>query len=182
MNGAVALARWARHHGNARSQQIVFGQFEIGAAATEEPREERLKTAVDPIKRVFEAATRLTVHFAYRLLQCRQRLRQVGMLLVEVTLALGLLFVLVDGDQIYGAEPIDLGLQLLNPCLPALLSCIGWKLSYDLLQLELAFAHLLRQPVASGDTLLACDTGLFMCLPDLCDPLLLLSSRLFLSA
>jgi hypothetical protein len=43
VDAAVALARRARHDGDAGLEQVVAGQLQVGVAAAEEPREELLE-------------------------------------------------------------------------------------------------------------------------------------------
>src|SRR5690606_42020489 len=101
MDRAVVLARRPRHDGNAGLEQIVLGELEVRAAAAEQPREEPLEVLVDLVDGFLEARARFAIHPANRLLERRERLRQVLGLLFDDALAARLLL------QRLGRAPVD---------------------------------------------------------------------------
>src|SRR3546814_9007258 len=74
-------------------------EFEVGVAAAEQARIDLLHARVDPVEGVLEAAAGLAVDLADRVLQRVQRGGEVGVLGVEVFLALRGLGVLGDRGQ-----------------------------------------------------------------------------------
>ena len=72
MNRAVALAGRARHHRDARGQQILAGHLEIGMAAAEQLREQALEAGIHVREGLAEAGPRLAVDLANRAFQRRE--------------------------------------------------------------------------------------------------------------
>ena len=69
VNGAVLLARRARHDGHAGVEQVIAGQLQIGVTATKDFREQRLQAVVDLVEGLFKARTGFPVNLANNLLQ-----------------------------------------------------------------------------------------------------------------
>ena len=72
VNGAVALARGARHYGDSGRQQIIPGQVEVGLAAAKEFREQVLEALVHLVVGFLESISRFAVDLADRILERRQ--------------------------------------------------------------------------------------------------------------
>src|SRR5690606_35343103 len=154
---AVALARRPRHDGNAGLEQIVLGELEVRAAAAEQPREEPLEVLVDLVEGFLEARARFAIHPANRLLERRERLRQVLGLLVEVALAARKLLELLDRDQVDRPEALDAVRNALEALLPGGLVRLGRHFREHLRELGPALAHLIREGVAAHQELLTRD-------------------------
>src|SRR5690606_13946843 len=121
VNGAVALARRARHDRHAGGEKIVLGQLERGAAAAEQLREELLESLVQLVEGLLETGPGLAVDFSNYAFEGLQGTHQVGVLGVEVGLALGLLLELVDGDQVDRTDAVDPAADVLESLPPGLL-------------------------------------------------------------
>ena len=100
-DGAVALARRTRHHGDAGFFGLLFRDFEIGVAAAEQTRKFLLQSGIHPIEGVLETRPRLAIDLAHRRFERLQRIGQILALAVQVLLALRLFLELADGRQVH---------------------------------------------------------------------------------
>ena len=93
-------------------------------AAAEQARIQLLHAGVDAVEGVLEAAAGLAVDLADRVFQRFQRGGQVGVLRVQVLLALRGLGVFVDRGQVDRLEPAQLAVEVVDGLLPDLrLAC-----------------------------------------------------------
>src|SRR6185437_9538494 len=97
------------------------------------------------IERVLEAALRLAINLADRVLERGQRVRQVRVLPVQVLLALRLLAELVDRREIDLSQPLDLFGRLEQALLPPGHVCVLRKPRRDRVELETCRGKLLEQ-------------------------------------
>ena len=155
VDGAVAFAGRTRHHGHAGLKQVVVGQFQIGATAAEQFRKKFLEIDVDLVKGVLEQGARFTIHLADRLCQRGQCLGEIGVLLVQVLLAAGLFFVLLDRHQVDRPESLDALKRLLQSGGPLFFRGGGGQARQQIGQRKAAFSHLLDLRVATRQQFLA---------------------------
>jgi hypothetical protein len=74
--------------GDAGVQQVFAGQFQVGMAAAEQAREQLLQTGIDLVEGFLETRARLAVDLADGVFQGLQRLDQIGVLRIQILLAL----------------------------------------------------------------------------------------------
>ena len=107
-----ALAGRARHDRHAGVEQVLAGEFQVGVAAAEQARIQLLHAGVDAVEGVLEAAAGLAVDLADRVFQRFQRGGQVGVLRVEVFLALRGFGVFRDRGEVDRLQPAQLGVEI----------------------------------------------------------------------
>src|SRR4051812_30836984 len=106
MNRAVLLAGRPRHHGHASQQYVFAVELEISMASAEESREQPAEPLVRLFEHLLEPGSRLAIDPANCVLECLERFGEVRVLRVEIRLALGLLFELVDRREVDRAEAL----------------------------------------------------------------------------
>src|SRR5690606_13759387 len=111
---ADALTGRSRHDGDARHQQIVAIELQIGMPAAEEAREYAAQPLIGTIERFLEARPRLSIYLANGALEGLERLAQILELRIQVLLPLQLLLVLVDGREVDRPQPLNSPLQSLE--------------------------------------------------------------------
>src|SRR5215472_8193530 len=109
MNGAVLLAGRTCRDGLAGAEIVLAHELEEGMAGADQARKLLAQAGVDALEGILEARTCLAVDAPHGLCQRIERRGEIGELTVEVLLALTLLAQLVDGGEVHGAEPFDVG-------------------------------------------------------------------------
>ena len=135
-NRADALARRARHDGDAGREQVIAGQLQIGVSAAEQTREQLLDAGIDAIERFLEARARFLVDLADRAFERFERGRKVGELRVEIGLALRLFVEFLDRGEIDRFEAPDLLLEIGKLALPLLGLGLGRQRVENLVERE----------------------------------------------
>ena len=102
-----ALARRPRHDRYAGAQQIITGHLEVSRTAAEQARELFLEPAIDVVIGILETRARFLVDPGYCVLERFQRSRHIGMLLINIFLALLLFLVFVDCGKIDRSKTRD---------------------------------------------------------------------------
>src|SRR5690606_19796716 len=143
MNGAVPLAGRPRHDGDARLEEILAVELQIGMAAAEETREEPPQPLIRLVERLLETRAGFPIYLSDRLLERLERFGEIRELRVEVLLALGLLLELVDRGEIDRPKALDLPLDRFERLVPDGRRRILGKLGEDLLELETGLLKLL---------------------------------------
>jgi hypothetical protein len=143
VDGREALARGARHDGNAGVQQIVAGQFQARLAAAEQAPELLSEALVDLVVGRPEHGASLPIDLVHGLLQRLQRRDQVVVLFSEVLAALDQAARLFDGGQVDRTQAFDLPVQGRDRLFPGReigrfrqFRCEGLRIQATLLQLR----------------------------------------------
>ena len=129
--------------------------------AAEQAREFLLQAGVHLLEGLLEARAGLFVDLAHRLLERAQRIRQVGVLAVQVFLALGLLLELIDRGEIHLAQPRHVGTHGAELVLPARRVRIRRQRRDDLREFMLGGHELLGERLAANPALLGRQARLF---------------------
>ncbi len=88
MNGAILLARWTRHDGDAGIEQVIASQLQIGVTAAKHLGKQRLQPLIDLVEGLLEACAGLPVDLANNLLKRTERFFQIGILRIQIAFAL----------------------------------------------------------------------------------------------
>ena len=160
VNAAVALARRARHDGDAGRQHVFADQLQVRVAAAEQLREFVLEAVVDAVERVLEARARFLVDLAHRLFERGQRRGDVGVLAVEVFLALARFLELVDGREIHLPEFLEIGARARQRFFPGRHRGIGREPREDFREFEARGRELLDDAFAAYARFLRDETRL----------------------